>query len=531
MPSLDWIGKRAVVNHHREVPTRLLHCDGKLSYGDPDAGNLLVQGDNLEALKALLPYYAGAVKCIYIDPPYNTGNEGWVYNDNVNSPEIRAWLNAVVGKEGEDLSRHDKWLCMMYPRLRLLKDFLSDNGSIWISIDDNEAHSLKLVLDELFGRANFVANVIWQKKYSPQNDASLFSAMHDHVLVYARNAALWDRQLVPRSEKQDRAYQNKDNDPRGVWKPSDLTRAEHRDRDFYGIITPSGKEVFPARGRSWSRPREEIERLRTDGRLWFGVKGDAIPSLKRFLSEVQDGLVPQTIWLRDEAGDNQDAKKEVIALNRDEVFDTPKPEALIARVLAISSRPGDIVLDSFLGSGTTAAVAHKLGRRYVGIEMASYASTICAPRLTKVIEGEQGGVSAAAKWTGGGGFRFCTLGKPIFDEWGAVNEGVTFADLAAFVFFSDTGSPIPKKASGRTSLLGTFQDRAIYMLFSPETLGVADEAAGNVLTLSKLDSLPLPVPGWSGPRVVYAEGCTVPPDRLAAAGVTFKQVPYQLAAS
>lgn len=226
MPTLDWIGKKAVVNHHRDVPYRLIHCGKDKSVGDPDAGNLLVQGDNLEALKALLPYYAGKVKCIYIDPPYNTGNEGWVYNDNVNSPEIRAWLGATVGKEAEDLSRHDKWLCMMYPRLRLLKEFLSEEGAIFVSVDDNEAPNLRLVLDEIFGRKNRITNAIWHKSDSPKNTAQLFSEDHEHIVVYARNASVWRPRLVPRSDEMIARYRNPDNDPRGPWMVSVLISAE-----------------------------------------------------------------------------------------------------------------------------------------------------------------------------------------------------------------------------------------------------------------------------------------------------------------
>lgn len=396
--------------------------------------NLLIQGDNLEALKALLPFYRGQVKCIFIDPPYNTKSAFEHYDDNL---------------------EHAQWLSLMLPRLQLLRELLREDGSIWVTIDDNEGHYLKVLMDEVFGRGNFVANVIWQKKYSPQNDAEFFSAMHDHVFVYAKNTASWARNLVPRTAKQDDAYKNPDDDPRGIWKASDLTRAEHRDRDFYAITTPSGKQVYPARGRSWSRPPEEIERLRIDNRLWFGKKGDAIPSLKRFLTEVKDGVVPQTIWFRDEVGDNQDAKKEVKELNADEIFGTPKPEALIRRLLEIASSPNDLILDSFLGSGTTAAVAQKMGRRWIGIEMGEHASTHCLPRLQKVIDGEQGGISKAVNWQGGGGFRFMKLGAPVFDENGRIHPEVRFATLAAFVWQQETGSALAGGGWPGTPYLGT----------------------------------------------------------------------------
>jgi len=248
MPTLDWIGKKAVVNHHREVPYRLIHCDKDKSHGDPDAGNLLVQGDNLEALKALLPYYAGKVKCIYIDPPYNTGNESWVYNDNVNSPEIKAWLGSVVGKEAEDLSRHDKWLCMMYPRLRLLREFLSDDGSIWISIDDNEFQSLKFICDDVFGRANHIANIAWQMIYTTKNSARHFSEMHEYIICYAKKKSGFEINLLRRSAKQDDAYKNPDGDPRGPWKATPLHARNFYGAGQYTIHSPKGIEIVPQEG-------------------------------------------------------------------------------------------------------------------------------------------------------------------------------------------------------------------------------------------------------------------------------------------
>jgi site-specific DNA-methyltransferase (adenine-specific)/adenine-specific DNA-methyltransferase len=246
MPTLDWIGKQAVVGHHRRVPYRLLHCDKKLSAGDPDAGNLLVQGDNLEALKALLPYYAGQVKCIYIDPPYNTGNEGWVYNDNVNSPEIRRWLGEVVGKEAEDLSRHDKWLCMMYPRLALLRDFLARDGAIFVSIDDNEGQVLRLLMDELFGRRAFVATLVWQKRTSRENRKAIGSA-HDYIYVYSPLGAESWKHVRNKLPPNDKGYSNPDNDARGPWRSIPFSAQGFRTNQMYDITTPTGK-VLSQRG-------------------------------------------------------------------------------------------------------------------------------------------------------------------------------------------------------------------------------------------------------------------------------------------
>jgi len=335
---------------------------------------------------------------------------------------------------------------------------------------------------------------------------------------------MWGRNLVPRTSKQDDAYKNPDNDTRGLWKASDLTRAEHRDRDYYAITTPSGRQVFPARGRSWSRPPEEIERLRTDNRLWFGKKGDAIPSLKRFLTEVKDGVVPQTIWYRDEVGDNQDAKKEVKLLNESEIFATPKPEALIRQLFHISTEPGDLVLDSFLGSGTTAAVAHKMGRRYIGIEMGEHARTHCIPRLQKVIDGEQGGISEAVNWHGGGGFRFCTLGEPAFDSHGRINTAVRFETLAAYVWHYETS--VPGQQIFDKPLLGIMDGTAYYLLYNG-ILGDRRPASGNVLTHAVLEAIKELFP-HDGPKVIYGETTRLGAARLAAENITFKQIPYDV---
>jgi adenine-specific DNA-methyltransferase len=528
VPTLDWIGKSAVVNHHREVPTRLLHCDSDLSFGDPEAGNLLVQGDNLEALKALLPYYAGKVKCIYIDPPYNTGNDGWIYDDNVNSPEIRAWIGKVTGRESEDLTRHDRWLCMMYPRMRLLNEFLTPDGIMWMSIDDNEGHYAKALLDEIFGRSNFIASVIWQKLHARNNSSIHFSTDHDFILTYAKNADIWRPNKIGRTAESDAEFWNPDDDSRGLWRRSDLTAAKPYSDGHYPVIGPYGDEFKPRQNRYWSLSRTTFDELVSDGRVWWGKTGRTFPFRKRFKSEL-GSLTPTTVWAHEEVGNNREAKQEITRIfGRDGIFDTPKPERLIQRIIEISSNEGDLVMDSFVGSGTTGAVAHKLGRRHLSVEMGEHARTHVAVRYRKVIDNsDDGTINREASWKGGGGFRFCTLGMPLFDEWGGVNEHVTFADLAAFVFFSDTGSPIPAKATGETSLLGEFQGRAIHLLFAPGSIGVADAAAGNVLTLGVLEALA----AHDGPRVVYAEGCTVPPERLAADGVVFKQVPYQLQAT
>jgi adenine-specific DNA-methyltransferase len=340
---LTWIGK----GDEPKLEPRILIENPEYSYGDPKSGNLLIHGDNLLALKALEQDYAGKVKCIYIDPPYNTGNAFEHYDDGV---------------------EHSEWLNLITPRLRLLRDLLSVDGSIWISIDDDECHYLKVLCDEIFGRQNFIASVIWHKKHTRSNDAKYFSDNHDFILVYAKQKDSFKINLLPRSEDQDKGYKNLDNDERGVWASQPIQVKTPSDAYIYEIITPNRNSFWPPKGRSWGFGVQKYQELVADNRIWFGSTGNNVPRIKKFLSEVQNGITPLTIWFRDEVGDNQEAKKEMKTLFPDDPFGTPKPERLLTRVLQLSTNPGDLVLDSFLGSGTTAAVAHKMGRRYIGIE-------------------------------------------------------------------------------------------------------------------------------------------------------------------
>ncbi|MBE6455243.1 MAG: site-specific DNA-methyltransferase [Alphaproteobacteria bacterium] len=355
--------------------------------------NMLIHGDNLLALKALEQDYTGKIKCIYIDPPYNTGNAFEHYDDGL---------------------EHSIWLSLMRDRLEILRRLLSEDGSIWISLDDNEQAYCKVLCDEIFGRANFVNNVIWQKKFSPQNDAKWLSDNHDFIMVYAKNKFEWKPNLLPRTDEMNARYKNPDNDPRGPWTSGDISVKRITEKDIYSITTPSGREVMPPVGTSWRLSKETLDNMIKDNRIWFGPKGDSVPRIKRFLSEVKDGMTSMTIWTHQEVGHNQDAKKEVIAFNSVNVFDTPKPEKLINRILHLATNPGDIVLDSFLGSGTTCAVAHKMGRRWIGVEMGDHIYTHCLPRLQKVIKGEDaGGVTKATGWTCGGGFKFYELASSL----------------------------------------------------------------------------------------------------------------------
>lgn len=539
MPVLDWIGKKSVVNHHREVPYRLIHCDGELSAGDPDAGNLLVQGDNLEALKALLPYYAGKVKCIYIDPPYNTGNEGWVYNDNVNSPEIKAWLGKVVGKEAEDLSRHDKWLSMMYPRLRLLREFLREDGVILVSIDNNAYSELHTLMQEVFGPANHLTTFCWQQRTTRENRKAI-SEDHEYVIAFVRSRNTVGQHIFKLSMTDEiRArYKNPDDDKRGPWQSvSANAQAGHATASqFYELTAPNGKKHSPPEGRCWLYTEPEIQKLIEDDRVWFGKSGNNVPRIKKFLSESEDGVTPNTLLFATVAGTNDAAKKELIALGLGEAFETPKPTSLVRHLINIAAQDGDLILDSFAGSGTTGQAVLEANkqdggnRQFILVEMdEQIAPDITGERLRRVIAGYNKGGDQERPIEGlGGGFRYCRLGTPLFNVFGDINTAVTFPDLAAHLFFTETGSPLPKKVDGSSALVGQHKDKAIFLLFSPAEQGFPREAAGNVLTPDALAALPPMQEGFEGSRVVYAEGCTVAPDRLKTAGVVFKQIPYQI---
>lgn len=386
---LTWVGK---YDEEKELEPRILIEDKSKSYGNAETDNMLIHGDNLLALKALENEYEGRIKCIYIDPPYNTGAAFAQYNDNI---------------------EHSIWLSLMYARLKIMKNLLSEDGTIWISIDDDEGHYLKIICDEIFGRNNFVSTVIWQKKFSPQNDAKWLSDSHDFILVYAKEKESWKPNLLERTADMDSRYKNPDDDPRGPWTSSDFTARTYSANTDYPITTPSGRVVTPTKSRSWISTKEEFERLVADNRIWFGLKGNNVPRKKTFLSEVQGGVVPMTTWSFEEVGSTQDAKKEVKTLNPEDPFATPKPEKLIEKVFTIASNEGDIVLDSFLGSGTTTAVAHKMNRKWIGIELGEHCYTHCKPRMDQVIDGEQGGISQSRNWQGGGGYKFYELAEPL----------------------------------------------------------------------------------------------------------------------
>jgi adenine-specific DNA-methyltransferase len=467
---------------------------------------MLIQGDNLEALKALLPYYKGAVKCIYIDPPYNTRSAFEHYDDNL---------------------EHSQWLAMIYPRLVLLRDLLAEDGSIWVSIDDNEGHYLKVVMDEVFGRRNFVANIVWQKSYTANQTARHISDTHDHLLLYGRSSDRLSLGKISRTAEQEAGFRNPDDDPRGPWKAENLSAGKFYSAGQFEITGPTGLTFRPPVNRYWRCNEDQYQAWLKDDRITFGLARTGRPMLKKFLREMAQGLTAETWWEHEQVGSNKEASIDLKRLFPDtEVFGTPKPEKLMRRVVDLATSPGDLVLDSFLGSGTTAAVAHKMGRRWIGIEMGDHAATHCKPRLDKVIAGEQGGISAAVGWTGGGGYRFYRLGAPVFDADGHIADGIHFATLAAHIWFSETGTPFVGAADA--PMLGLHEGVGYVLLYNG-ILGDRSVSGGNVLTAALLARLRADS-GWDGPMIVYGEWSKLGAARLAESGVTFKQTPYDVKA-
>lgn len=548
MPILHWLNRDETIREAGRVPYRLLEEQPEHSYGDTSTENMLIQGDNLDALKALLPYYAGKVKCIFIDPPYNTRSafEKFGYDDNM---------------------EHTLWLEMMTPRLQLLRELLAEDGSIWVTIDDNEAHYLKVLMDEVFGRKNFIGSSMWEKADSPRMDAVYFSYRHDHVLSYAKNKeiVLFQKLKISKAEIPDH-YNKVDEEGRRYYtKPLRAMMGGHeetreaRPTMYYGIDAPDGTVVFPQRtdgsdGRwRWKsdRVQKEYEHLE-----WVQGKKGWIPYYKIYADKIKPRPI-ETIWFHDEVGTNRTSKAEIKAIfDVEGLFSTPKPERLLERIISIATNPHDIVLDSFLGSGTTAAVAHKMERRYIGIEMGEHAKTHCATRLQKVIDGtDLGGISftrsrksqiklcksckenlcekcqellASKKseqiWFNGGGFRFFTLGAPIFNEDGQLTQGIPFHHLAAHIWFLETKTPLPQTPT--SPFLGIHNETAYYLLYNG-ILGDKRPQGGNVLTSKILASLE----PYEGKKVVYGEGTRFGASKLASLGITFKQTPYDVRAN
>lgn len=554
LPVLDWIGKRAVIRHHREIPFRLLKRNTELSC-DNFGSNLLVHGDNLLALKALLPYYARQVKCIYIDPPYNTGNEAWIYNDNVNSPEIKKWLGEVVGRDFEDLSRHDKWLCMMYPRLQLLKRMLRDDGFICVQIDDSESAHLKVIMDEIFGPANYLATIYVQVRYEDKTlkQDMVFHKQIEQVLIYRRSSKArpklkkaeytfdkfkWyvkekgtGRETVLGGKKAvvftPGEYEIIEGEPspeglKEIWATGTILDGNSSGRFFRDHLTGRAAEdglgvLYKVYGigddsydyRYFTGPKR---RNATKGKYYQGVPSDVLNSTE----QIKQLPIPNFYDMADSYGNCRHE-------GGVEFKSGKKPEKFISMLLDYFSNEGDIVLDSFAGSGTTAAVAQKMGRRWVTVEMGDHCFTHTLPRLKNVVNGKDNtGVSKQFSIPMENGFCYCELGETLFDEVGNIRKEVTFNELAHHVFFIETGQPKPYSAE-KSPLLGVANDTAVYLLFNG-ILGDKSSNGGNVLTRSVLANLPQ----FNGQKVIYGEGCLIGQERLKQANIVFKQIPYQV---
>ena len=540
MPTLEWIGKEKVINHHQEVPFRVLdrqysfdengqHAEEKVNcaegareaaLGRNGSENMIIHGDNLDALKALLPRYEGRVKCIYIDPPYNTGNEGWVYNDNVNDPRIKKWLGEVVGKEGEDLTRHDKWLCMMYPRLKLLQKLLAEDGVVFISIDDREQVSLRMICNEIFGEHNFLAQFIWQKRTSPDM-RKLVSTAHEYICAYSKNIAFLTSAInkVALSEEDAANYKNPDNDPRGPWASSDFTAQGYRPNQMYEIVTPGGARYTPPEGRCWKNIESEFIKQRDDGRIWFGADGMGIPRRKTYLSE-REGKNVWTWWDNKSVGHTQEATKEISKIfSTPTAFDYPKPVRLVQRIIQIATSKDSVILDSFAGSGTTAHAVLNMNkadgghRKFILVEMEDYADSITAERVRRVIRGYGEGKNAVEGT--GGSFSYYELGEPLLIGEN-LNEAVAPEKIREYIWFMETKTPYTPAAGDNPYYLGQHNDTGYYFYYEPQRITVLDYDFLAAVTEK------------AGGTVIYADRCSIDDSNLSQMGIVFKKIPRDI---
>ncbi len=581
MPTLNWIGKDKVLNHHLEVPFHVL----ERQYSFDEAGkheedngseNMIIHGDNLLALKSLLPKYEGKIKCIYIDPPYNTGNENWVYNDNVNDPQIQRWLHQVVGKEGEDLSRHDKWLCMMYPRLKLLQRLLADDGVIFISIDDNEQANLKLICDEIFGVNCFVADTSWQRTYSTRNDSKGIVSEVEHVLIYSKQTN-WNPNKLPRTAEMNSKYKNPDNDI-AVWRTDNAYApgAVSHQGMVYAIQHPfNGKMLYPSNGSCWRYQQEtmlaimngwceyelkEIDDINERALICGVAEGDVRKNvkaivLKKSLSESKEhaekvlkkgpwpkffftkngkggiarktylknvgGKLPTNLWKHDDVGHTDEAKKEMLNIfGGKTTFDTPKPTRLLQFILTIATNKDSIILDSFAGSGTTAHAVLNMNkadggnRKFICIEMMDYADTITAERVKRVINGYGEGKKAVDGT--GGSFSYYELGEPLLVD-DKLNNAVSTEKIREYIYYMETKQALPEASADEPMLLGVYHGAAYYFNYEKD--------ASTTLNAAFLKSIKTQAEAY----VIYADTCVLSENKLQQFHITFKKIPRDIA--
>ncbi|HUP93200.1 MAG TPA: DNA methyltransferase [Solimonas sp.] len=587
MPELVFKGKEYVYNHHLSVPMRPLVPDPKKSLkGEGADENLIIHGDNLHALKALLPRYAGKVDCIFIDPPYNTGNEGWSYNDNVNSPILKEWLSSnPVNKD--DMLRHDKWLCLMWPRFKLLHELLSDRGSLWMTLDDNEAHHARDVLDEVFGEQSFVTQVEWQKRTSRENRAA-FSPSVDHLLVYSKGLAdTWrlTRNLLP---KEEGGLSNPDKDPRGPWASIPFSAQGYRSNQDYVIVSPTGVELLPPKGRCWGAVEREFDELKAANLVYWPRDGNGRPRIKQFPTP-DDGLVPNTLWLAEEVGDTEESKKQLMSIFSESSqlpIHAPKPLDVVRRCIQLATNTKSIVLDSFAGSGVTAhavlAQNRRDGgnRRFILVEVEEYSDSLTAERVRRVASGyafvgtrKEELLREKLTWTQlkqaeellkrvesfenldghrfdkirkevedgelvvtgetaitetmpglGGGFTYCTLGEPLDPERILAGEAMpSFASLGAWLFHTATGHPLdPKSIKEKTGYLGESPQHHVWLIYRPDAAFMQSPAAA--LTLARAEEIGAAKPGKR--HLVFAAAKFVSQRRLLELGVEYAPLPF-----
>jgi len=534
MASLNFKGKSAVWNHHLSVPYHTLDKDNEKSLkGNDDSENLIIEADNLFALKSLLPKYQGKIDCIYIDPPYNTGEEGWAYNDNVNSPLIKDWLGKTVDKD--DLTKHDKWLCMMTPRLKLLRELLSEDGAIFISIDDHEVHRLRSVLDEIFGEINFVTQIEWQKRYTRSNNTDDFTSMVEHIVVYGKSIS-FKPNLLSRTEDANDRYTNPDNDKRGPWKPmpffSQASPAERRNL-CYEIINPFTKEkIIPVR-KAWRSEEAVYREYVANEKVYWGKDGSSkFPSIKSFLSEAREGMTPINFWSHDFAGNTDDANAEIKEIFGDKIFDTPKPSSLIKLILQTASKKDSVILDCFAGSGTTAHAVieqNKDGgnRKYILVQLSEeiekskpayrlgYRNVveITRERVKRVIEKNKFKT----------GFTYYTLGQSIDADSIIAGKLPTYEEFAKYVFYLATGKNYPDKKTidEKEFFVGTSNNESIYLLYRQNL----DSLKSLAITLDWADKINKKD---SGKKIVYAPACFLDDEHLEEFSIQFVSIPYNL---
>ena len=526
MPTLHWIGKEKVINHHLDVPFKVLEHtygfeDGKQNEQVTGNGNKIIHGDNLEALKALLPEYEGRVKCIYIDPPYNTGNESWVYNDNVNDPKIKKWLGQLVGREAEDLTRHDKWLCMMYPRLKLLHKLLADDGAIFISIDDIEINNLKLICDEIFGSNNFITSFIWRRRASSQLSNNNVSVDHEYVIAYFKTN---DTKLFG-IKKDYKNYSNPDNDPRGAWTLGDLTvgmTKDQRPNQFFDLIDPNtGISYPPSAKRVWTYFPDTMNLKIAENRVVFPKTTSGKPMYKRFLTDLKTDINPLSTWLSNDAysiGLNSEGTKTIQLLFDEKVFDYPKPLSLLQLLMSQITSDNDLILDSFSGSGTTAHAVLNLNlldggnRKFILVEMEDYAETITAERVKRVMNGY------GDKEGTGGSFDYYELGEALFLEDGNLNETVGIGKIRSYIWYSETQVPLAPKGEqeDNDSFLGKNNDTAYYFHYLPEEVTTLNHAfLSTMKTKAEL-------------YIIYADNCLLTKQFMTKHHIVFKKIPRDI---